>query len=79
MHRWGLPERGGAETIAQCETDMLDFWLYLFLFFIAPVAVVGLILVVINHYWDNRKYLEFEEQVHEGQKAESDMPKEPYE
>jgi len=58
---------------------MISFILYLFLLFIAPAAVVGLILVAINHYWNNRKYLEFEEEVYEGQEAETDMPKEPYE
>jgi len=57
---------------------MLHFWLYLLLIFVAPVAVVGLILAVISRYRDNRKYLESEEQVYEGQEAKSDMPEEPY-
>lgn len=58
---------------------MLRFAFYLLLILILPVAVVGLVLLVVQHYRDNRKYLEFEEEVYEGQLAETDMPKEPYE
>jgi hypothetical protein len=63
------------------ETRMstLHFFLYMLALFVAPAIVVGLVLVVINAYRDDRRYLDFEEEVYEGQKAESDMPKEPYE
>jgi hypothetical protein len=47
--------------------------------FVALAVVLGLVLVVINIYRDDRKYLEFEEEVYEGQKFENDMPREPFE
>lgn len=55
------------------------FMLYLCFFLVLPVIVLGLVLAVINRYRDNRKYLEYEEEVYEGRKAEADMPGEPYE
>jgi len=55
---------------------MIAFILYVLLLFIAPAAVVGLVLVVINHYSNNRKYMEFKEEEYEGQKP--DMPQKPY-
>jgi hypothetical protein len=59
--------------------NTLYFFLYMLALFVAPAIVVGLVLVAINAYRDNRTYLDFEEEVYEGRKAESDMPKEPYE
>jgi len=79
MVLWGLSRWNGFEKISHDRLNMINFLFYLFLLFIAPVMVVGLVLVVINHYRNNRKYLEFEEEVYEGQEAETDMPKEPYE
>jgi hypothetical protein len=58
---------------------MLRFSILLFLVFILPVAVVGAVLLVVHHYRDNRKYLEYEEEVYEGRAADVDMPEEPYE
>jgi hypothetical protein len=56
----------------------IRFFFYMLALCVAPAVVVGLVLVVINSFWDNRKYLELEEEVYEGQKVEPGMPEEPY-
>ncbi len=59
-------------------SSVLLFLKYLLLFLIIPAVVLGLVVVVIGRYGNNRKYLEYEEEVYEGRKSKTDMPKEPY-